>query len=254
MNLFFRSIQVASKTQRKLIAVIVILLFLESCNSPKKLINEEVILKNSNSVTGTIKSCDTVGIKLLKMDESQINISWTEIDTIVGKRYRTFWAGFNTGYYNTPYFSTFRNEAMAGRSLGFQFKIGKAVRGKIMNYFTYTFVPAQPYHINKFGVGFQRYIKKATYLSDKGFFWGLEADLMNAKYNNGVQFTLDPFGGYDYKINDQLRIHGKFSLQINFANKNNDLGANLTIGIHFLKRNFKTYYASLNQQHRLLKN
>ena len=143
---------------------------------------------------------------------------------------------------------------MAGKSLGFQFKIGRAVRGRFMNYFTYAFVPAKPFHINKFGVGFQRYIKKATYLNSKGFFWGLEYNLMNAKYNNGVQMTLDPFGGYDRKINDQMRIHCRLALQFNLANKNNNVGVNLTVGIHFLKRNFKAYYTTLNQKHRLPKN
>lgn len=229
-------------------------LLLIGCSNHKKLIVDEVILKNQNSVTGTIKAVDSSGIKILKMDESQLNISWTEIDTVVGKRYKTFWAGFNTGYYNVPYFSTFRNEAMAGKTLGFQFKAGKAVKGKYMYYFTLTTIPAKPYGINKFGLGFQRYIKKATYINNKGFFWGMEYNLMNAKRNNGVQMTLDPFGGYDYKLNDQLRLHGKLALQFNLANKNNASGASLTVGITFLKRNFKQYYTILNQQHRLPKN
>jgi hypothetical protein len=229
-------------------------LLLFACNGPKKIIKDEVILKNGDSFTGTILSMDSSKVKLMKMDESKVQIDWNEIDTIVGKRFKTFWFGCNTGFYNTPYFSVFRNEAINAGSMGFQFKFGKAVRGKRMSYFTWTTLPAKPYHINKFGVGFQRYIKKASYVGPNGFFWGLEYNLMNAKYNNGVQMTLDPFGAYDRKLNDQLRAHFRMGLQINLANKNNKLGVNFTVGIHYLKRNFKTYYTDLNQNHRIPKN
>lgn len=188
------------------------------------------------------------------MDESHVNINWTEIDTIVGKRFKTFFAGMNTGFYNVPYFSTFRNEAINAKALGFQFKAGKATRGRQMNYFTITTLPARPYHVNKFGLGFMRYIGKASYAGNNGFFWGLEYNLMNAKYNNGVQMALDPYWGYDKKIKEQLRLNFKMGFQINIANKNNNLGVNLTVGIHYLKRNFKKYYTDLNQSHRLPKN
>jgi hypothetical protein len=229
-------------------------LLLFSCNYHKKLIKEEVILKNKNSVTGTIVSCDSNNVNIQKMDESHVNVAWTDIDTIVGKRYKTLFLGFNTGFYNVPYFSVFRNEAINAKSLGFQFKIGKAVRGRQMNYFTFTTIPAQPYHINKFGLGFQRYFKKGSYAGANGFFWGLEYNLMNAKYNNGVQMALDPYWGYDKKLKEQLRLNFKMGFQINLANKNNAIGINITAGIHFLKRNFKKYYTELNQYHHLPKN
>ena len=232
--------------------IVVLFFFLSSCNNHKKLIVDEVILKDQNSVTGTIKQADSSGVKIMKMDESQVKIMWSDIDSIVGKRYKTYWEGVNLGYYNVPYFSTFRNEAMAGRSLGLQFKYGKAVRGKFMQYIALTVVPAKPYSINRFGVGFQRYIKKAAYINAHGFFWGMEYNFMNAKRNNGLQMSLDPFGGYDHKLNDQLRLHGKFALQFNVANKNNSAGVNLTVGITFLNRNFKQHYKTLNKQHRLL--
>jgi hypothetical protein len=108
-----------------------------------------------------------------------------------------------------------------------------------------------PYHINKFGVGTMRYIKKARYTTEKGFFWGLEFNLINAKQNNGVQMCVDPSWGYDYQFTDQFRIHGKMGIQINVSNKNNAAGINFTIGLHYLKRNFKKYYTTLNKEHRI---
>lgn len=234
-----------------LIVAICVALF--SCHSRKKLIKEEVFLKNKNSVTGTIVTCDSNTVIIKKMDESQQAIAWNEIDTIVGKRFKTYFAGLNTGYYNAPYFSVFRNERMSATTMGFQFKAGKAVRGKKLIYVTYTALPARPYHVNKFGIGFQRYIKNASYVGKDGFFWGLDYNLMNAKYNNGVQLTFEPFWGYDKKYKEQLRVHAKMGFQINFANKNNRIGINLTVGIHCFKRNFKTYYTELNQYHRLPK-
>ncbi len=229
-------------------------LLLFACNYHKKLIKEEVVLKNKNSVTGTIVSCDSNEVKLQKMDESQQTITWADIDTIVGKRFKTLFLGFNTGFYNVPYFSVFRNEAINAKGLGLQFKIGKAVRGKHLNYFTFAALPAKPYTVNKFGFGFMRYIGKASYVGNEGFLWGMEYNLMNAKYNNGVQMAIDPYWGYDKKFKDQLRVHFKMGFQVNVFSKNNNLGVNLSLGIHFMKRNFKKYYTDLNQYHRLPKN
>ena len=74
---------------------------------------------------------------------------------------------------------------------------------------------------------------------------------MNAKYNNGAQVTLEPFTGFEKKLNEHLRIHFKFGVQLNIANKNNQSGFNTTIGIHFMKRNFKKYYDVLNDERRI---
>ncbi len=220
-----------------------------SCINSKKLVTDEVVLKDGNSQTGTIVHCDSTSIKIKKMDESMTIISWTTIDTIQGKKLKSFWLGMNVGFYNTPYFSVFRNEAITGRQMGMEYKAGLALRGNKLFYTHLTYSPASPYSITKFGMGYQKYIGKSTYLKKNSYFWGSEFNLMNAKYNNGSQTTFEPYTGFEKKLNDRLRIHAKLQLQFNLANKNEETGINFTVGIHFMKRNFRKYYEILNKEH-----
>ena len=156
------------------------------------------------------------------------------------------------GYYNTPYFSVFRNEPMAGQAFGIQFKLGFALRGNKLLYTHLTHSPATPYSITKFGMGYQKYLGKTTYQTKNSYFWGSEFNFMGVKYNNGAQTTLEPFTGYERKINPTIRVHCKLGLQFNIANKNKQTGVNFTIGIHFMRRNLTRYYETLNSEHRLL--
>lgn len=222
-----------------------------SCTNYRKLLTDEVVLKDGNSQTGTIVYCDTTNLKIQKTDESISIIPWKTIDTVQGKKLKTFWVGANFGYYNTPYFSVFRNESLVGKQLGFQGKVGLALKGTKLYYLDLSYSPAQPYAITKFGVGYQRYLGGSTYLKKNSFFWGSEFNLMNAKYNNGSQATLEPFTGFEKKCNEHLRVHFKLGLQFNLANKNTQTGVNLTVGVHFMKKDFKTYYDVLNKEHRI---
>jgi hypothetical protein len=227
---------------------------LASCSNYKKLITDEIVLNDGNSQTGTIIKCDSASLKLKKIDESTSVIYWKNIDTIQGKKLKTLWFGFNVGYYNTPYFSVFRNEAITAKQFGTQYKIGLAMRGTKLYYLHLTYSPAKPYSVTKFGIGYQRYLGNSTYLKRTTFFIGSEFNLMNVKYNNGAQTTLEPFTGFEKKMNEHLRLQAKLGFQINLANKNNQTGVNLTIGIHFMKRNFKKHYNTLNNQHQLDRN
>ena len=215
----------------------------------RKLLTDEIVLKNGNSQTGTIIQCDSTNLKVEKIDESISIIPWATIDTVQGKKLKTIWFGANFGYYNTPYFSVFRNEPIVAKQFGMQYKIGLAVRSNKLYYLNLSYSPARPYAITKFGLGYQRYIGNSTYLKKNSFFWGSELNLMNAKYNNGAQTTLEPFTGFEKKCNEHIRLHVKLGLQFNIANKNKQTGVNLTIGVHFMKKDFKKYYDVLNKQH-----
>jgi len=224
---------------------------LSSCYNSRKLVTDEIVFENSNTQTGTILHCDTAQIKLKKMDESVVVIPWSVIDTIQGKKYKTFFLGVNYGYHSIPYFSVFRNERMVGSAIGKQFKAGMAYRGNKLYYATFMYSPATPYAITKFGLGFQRYLGESGYLKKTAFYVGAEFNFMNVKYNNGAQTTFEPFTGYELKCTSQLRFHFKLQLQYNLANKSNQTGVSATVGIHFLRRNFKRYYQELNKEHRL---
>lgn len=224
-------------------------LALSSCMNSRKLITDEIVLKDGNSQTGTIQQCDTLNLKIKKMDESISIIPWITVDTIKGKKLKTIWFGANFGYYKTPYFSVFRNESMIAKQWGIQYKIGLALRGNKLYYVDLSYSPAKPYAVTKFGLGFQRYLGASTYLKNNSFFVGTEVNFMNAKYNNGAQVALEPFTGFERKCNERLRLHFKFGLQLNIANKNNQAGFNTTIGVLFLKKNFKKHYDVLNNEH-----
>jgi hypothetical protein len=217
----------------------------------KRLVTDEVILKDENSHTGTIMASDSTKIKLKKIDESMMVIKWDDVDTVVGKKFKTVFIGANIGYHNIPYFSVFRNENMTGHAAGYQYKIGYAYRSNNLYYLTFLFSPAKPYEINKLGVGYQRYLGTTSYLSKTGFFIGGEANLMNAKNNNGTQFCIEPFTGYEVRLAVHARVHFKFGLQFNLANKNSSVGSNFSIGFHFMRKNFKKRYQYLNTKHRL---
>ena len=224
---------------------------LTGCVNFRRLLVDEVVLKDKNSVTGTILKSDSIDLKIKKTDESITIIPWTNVDTVQGKKLKTLFLGLNVGYYNAPFFSVFKNEAMAAKGFGMQYKLGFAMRGRRLYYINLSYVAGKPYSLSKFGPGYQRYFKKGNYIRDKCFFIGTEFNFMKAQYNDGRQFTFEPFGGFEKKIGEQLRLHVKLGLQFNLANKNNATGASLTIGLHFMKRNFKKYYDVLNTERRL---
>lgn len=227
-----------------------LVLFFVSCNNYKRLINDEVVFNDGDSQTGTILKSDSVNIRLKKIDESVITIPWSIIDTVQGKKFRTLWLGFNAGIYNTPYFSVFRNESFSNSAGAVQFKIGMAYRGIKMYYLNYSYTPTTPYPVNKIGVGFQRYVFGNYLYKRSSFFVGVEANGMSIRYNNGLQFTYEPFTGFEVRVSNRIKIHAKFSLQFNVFNKNNQTGAGLSIGAHFIKRNFKKHYDRLNTEKR----
>jgi hypothetical protein len=220
-----------------------------SCLNYKRLINDEVVLKDGNSQTGTIVQSDSANLKIKKIDESINIIPWSNVDTVLGKKFKTIWFGANLGFYNTPYFSVFRNEKFDAHQFGMQGKVGIALRGSKLYYFDLSFSPARPYSIKKFGVGYQRYLGKSSYLKNNCYFIGSEFNFMAIKYNNGLQTVFEPYTGFEKKLNENLRVHFKFALQINIANKNSNAGFNATVGIHFMKKNFKKHYDFLNKEH-----
>jgi hypothetical protein len=226
-------------------------LFLTNCINYKRNITEEVVLKDQNSQTGTIIESDTAKLKIKHIDESVNIIKWSDVDTVIGKKLKTVFVGANFGYYNIPYFSVFRNESMSGNAAGYQYKVGYAFRSTNLAYFSFLFSPAQPYSITKVGAGYQRYLGASTYLRKRSFFIGGEFNLMNVKYNTGAQASIEPFTGYELKLAAHVRVHLKFGLQINLANKNNSIGSNFSVGFHFLRKNFKKRYNYLNTQHRI---
>jgi hypothetical protein len=236
---------------KPLLPLLFLLTILGGCMNNRRLITDEIVTKDQNSQTGTIIKADSSRIILRKFDESQSVISWSDVDTVIGKKYKTVWLGANLGYHNVPYFSVFRNQAMTGRSLGFQYKIGMAYRGNKLYYLQLGYFPASPYQITKFGFGYKYYLGQTTYLGKNSFFVGGELNLMNAKYNNGAQTTLEPFTGYEQRLSAHVRMHIKLGLQFNIANKNSNAGINLSVGFHFMRKNFKKRYEYLNQKHRL---
>lgn len=239
------------KPLRRFILLSLVSTVFNSCLNYRRMITDEVVLKDQNSQTGTIIKSDSVTLKLKKIDESVTVLKWDDIDTVIGKKFKTAFVGANFGYYDVPYFSVFRNENRGAYGAGYQYKIGYALRGNNLFYFSLLFVPAKPYGITKTGLGYQRYLGHTTYLKKSAFFVGGEFNLMNVKQNNGVQTCLEPFTGYEYKLAAHVRVHVKFGLQLNLANKNSSMGSNLTVGFHFMRKNFKKRYTYLNTQHRI---
>lgn len=231
------------------VIVILAAVMLTGCFNYRRLLTDEIVLKDGNSHTGTITQMDSTTIRLRKVDELIKIIQWADVDTVQGKKLKTLFLGVNMGFYKTPYFSVFRNESVTPRSFGMEYKAGFALRGNRLFYLDLSYLPAKPYEITKFGFGYQYYPGASTYLKKNSFFVGTEANFMNAKFNNAAQFTFEPFTGFERKLNEQLRLHAKLGLQFNLANKNNQAGVNFTVGIHFMRRNFKKYYDSLNRNH-----
>ena len=224
---------------------------LTGCLNYRRMITDEVILKDQNSQTGTITESDSTKLKLRKIDESVTVIKWDDIDTIIGKKFKTVFVGANIGYQNIPYFSVFRNEARSAYGAGYQYKVGFALRSNTLFYFSLLFCPATPYGITKTGLGYQRYLGQTTYLKKTAFFVGGEFNLMNVAQNNGAQVTIEPFTGYEYRLAAHVRVHVKFGIHIGLASKNSALGSNLSLGFHFMRKNFKKRYNYLNTQHRI---
>ncbi len=226
---------------------------LSGCSKYRRLLNDEIVFKDGNTQTGTLISCDSLDVKLKKNDESLLIIPWDKIDSVRGKKYKTFWAGFNYGYYSTPYYSVFKNEAITARQFSTQLKLGMAVHGHKLYYANIFNSPAEPYYIKKIGFGYQYYPNRNHYLNPKSFFIGQEINFMNVERNNGSQLTLDPFVGWERKWKEQIRFQLKIGLQLNLFNRNNNTGFNVSLGTTILKKNFQKKYAHINKEHELIR-
>lgn len=236
-----------------LLVIFSLTLVIVACNNYRKLRTDEIVFKDGSSQIGTIIKCDTAKLELKKMDESLSIIDWSNVDSVRGKKLKSIFIGANFGYHNIPYFSVFKNEKMEAKSFGMQYKIGIAYRGNKLVYFHLSYAPAKPYSVRKIGFGFQKYLFSSNYLNKQSYFTGIEINLLKAKYNNGPQTTLEPFIGFEKKINEHFRINIKLALQVNIANKNSDTGVNITFGLQAIKRNFNKYYTYLNSCHQLPK-
>jgi hypothetical protein len=236
------------KLMYKLIKSLFGFLFIMSitaCNSYLKTVTEEVVLKNGETATGKLMYCDSSSLKLQKMDLSLSVYNWSEVDSVRGIKFKTHILSFNSGYFSTPYYSVFRGENFKPNNLGFQMRVGTAKFHRTFNYVHYTFIPSNPYNISKLGMGTQRYIL-SDMASKKSFLAGLEGNLLFINYNNVPQVALEPFIGYEFKLNDQLRLHVKMGTQRSILSKNPDWGIHFTAGINFLSKNYKKHYHSIN--------
>src|SRR4051812_38156473 len=103
---------------RYLACAILLLSILSSCRNYRGLVTDEVVLKDGNSQTGTILVCDSINLKIKRMDESISIIPWATVDSVHGKKLRTAFVGANFGYYRIPYYSVFRHQAFDGERFG----------------------------------------------------------------------------------------------------------------------------------------
>jgi hypothetical protein len=215
---------------------------------PQRRLRDAVVLGDGSARTGRIERADSSDIALRQADKSLALLPWPEIDSVHGLRLATMYLGLNTGFAHTPYFSVFRNEGFQPNGLLVQGKVGWARRDRVMRYLHYTWLPAQPYRLNKVGYGFQRYVWQG-YTRPQGVFLGGEFNLLKAEYNNGRQIVLEPFVGYERQFDAQCRFHARIGTQLNPVNKNGRLGFTASVGVHLLLRDLQKPYRSLLQDH-----
>jgi hypothetical protein len=226
-------------------------LLLAGCGRPfRRLINDEVFLRDGSSVTGTISSADSASVTLQKSDLSRQVIGWQQIDSIGSASHRTMMLGGALGLFSTPYYSAFQGEAYQPTGVGLVLRAGTVSFGKTYKYVNLSFLSGRPYGVTKLGVGIQRHLK-LRYVDAWSPFLGLEANLMFVKNNNSPSFTLDPFLGGDLRLSPQVRLMGRLGFQLNPASAANPLGANLSAGVTYQWRNFSAHNSHLLRHHQL---
>jgi hypothetical protein len=229
-------------------ALTLLLLASTGCRGYRKLLQDEVLLQNGSSHTGTIEHADSASVTIKKPDLSHQRISWDEIDTISSLSYKTTVFSFYLGIHSTPYYSVFQNENYTPAGLGAHWRIGTAKFGKSYRYVTLGRIAGKPYGITKLGVGIQRYLF-SKYIDPYAFYIGCESNLMFVRNNNVPQVTLEPFLGGDFQLQQQLRLSVRLGFQKNILGMNPALGVNFSAGIHFLFRDFDAHYSYLNERH-----
>ena len=231
--------------------VFVLLAFvLTNCNSYKRSIKEEVILKNGNSETGRIITSDSTQLKIKKADASVSVIQWEDIDKIRGIKLFSPALSINGGLYFNPYFSVFRNENYYPTNGGAAIRAGMVKYGKRFRYFNLVIIPARPYSIAKTGYGFQRYFRR-DYLNNWNIHAGSEFNLMHIRYNNAPQFCIEPFAGAEIKWTENLRCNAKFGIMACPFSKSDRMGVNFSFGINYIMVDFKKRYDTLMQNREL---
>jgi hypothetical protein len=222
-------------------------LFFVQCKNKRPL--EKVVLKDKTEWSGEIVKVDSVQVAL-KISRSEKKVfDWKDIQRVENVAQRSWVFGYQLGYGHIPYYSMFRGESMSANGIGFQCKLGKTKNGNSIRYFHFAQNTGIPFSVRKWGWGFQRYL-----LGDdqarQGLYAGSDVGWMKPQFNNGNQFYLEPFVGYDGQWSKRLRTFAKVGMQWNVLNQNPAIGVSISIGLNFLLQDWDHHYEILNTQHR----
>ena len=223
---------------------------LQSCRTEKRILTDEVHLRDGSTVVGKITKSDSTKIEIARLDHSTQILNWNLIDSVRPHNYFTPMSSMYAGLFNTPYYSVFLNEKNQPTNLGLQGRTGWAINGKRYTYLHLTLIPSQPLGIRKLGFG-KEFYKRGTYMSQKCLMLGYETNLIFIKNNNAPQFSFEPAFGKHWHWKNQYNIYAKIALQINIASRNQNAGISFGVGINYLHKDFKTHYQTLNETHKL---
>jgi len=229
------------------LTLLIFSMFFAQCKNKMPL--EKVVLKDKTEWSGEIVKVDSVHIAL-KISRAEKKIfDWKDIQRIDNVAQRSWFIGYQLGGGHVPYYSMFRHESMEANGIGFQIKVGKTKNGNSLRYFHFSQNAGIPFSVRKWGWGFQRYLL-GNDQAKRGLYAGSDMGWMKPQFNNGNQFYLEPFAGFDWQWSKRLRTFAKVGMQWNVLNQNPAIGASINIGLNFLLQDWDRHYQVLNTQHR----
>jgi hypothetical protein len=224
-----------------------LLLLAPACRLRRSLLKDTVVLHNGNSFTGTIYAQDSARIKVVQHNLATEAIQVADIDTIIGYKLRTGVLGISSGVFHTPYYSIFRGEPFNPTTSGIEVQWGAARFRHRYRYVSFSYLPARPFVLKKWTVGWHYYFWK-DYTAPFTAYLGLRSGLMDVEFNNIPQFFIEPYGGAEWKLHPQWRAFGQWSLQRTPIARNNRTGTALQVGLRFYMRHLDRRYAKINQE------
>jgi len=205
---------------------------------------DKVKLINGDAETGKVIFYDSTKITLLKYDYSEKNILRTEIDTIVGLSYYTYFISPSFGYLHWNGLISQRLDTFSADAANLRVKFGFMRKKQFAGNLFAEYQGGNNHKLFHFGVGLRRYFF-SNYVKKKNFYFGVNAGYNIPFTNMNRFFDIGWCMGYEYLLMEKYRLFLEFerSKEQKYTPKPDSFSFN--IGIRF-SREYGSYYKKIN--------
>lgn len=207
-----------------------------------------LVFKDGNTQTGKIIRCDSVSLVLRKVDHSTTKYEWSQIDSVRGLPYRTYFFSASLGISKVNYWSTLLYRDVKSTSQAFYYRYGNMSWRRWAKYIELEFIGARPFKMQRLGGGVNYYMF-TDYTKPWNAYLGLDASINMVDNNKNFVSTGLHFGT-EYLYKNKYRLFAEMDFQKAIFNINKNSSFCFLVGMKWCKE-LEKYYKKLNQTRKL---